>query len=602
MFLATTALTEFWDHTEELCYLGRWCLRHDRRAEWAPRRSEVLPCPWDDRERFYRAAREADAASERLLHQLSRYLNATHGVSYPDRYWRILLGSWLAQYVHVVHDRYTHLVEALTLHQDLQTIVMEPGSFRVPNDTAEAMNLINGDPYNLQLFSQLLQEMGHRFPARPFHGSWTASENGEVSKDHTPLQRLARTGTDLTVQLAKRAQGSRWRVGFQGLDGSKRLMWSLMRATKFQVLPTRIQNAWSRATPSPILNARRNGLGGLSWNSEVERLAIRLLPQNFPVLYLEGYATARAEALHWRSAMPPVMMSATAWYCHEPFKFVAAEAAQGGTRLITVQHGGGYGMFRFSAPELHETRVGDLFMAWGWADHRPGPSRNLPNPRLSSLLTDRRPTDVGHVPTILFVATCHPRYLYRFQSTPVGSQWTEYIQWQRRFLKQVPTRLRASVVFRPYPHDYGHGLRAQVAADAPEMRWEDGAPLAERLRHSRLVIIDHVGTTLLETLALNIPTVMFWDPRRWEVREDAAPYLEELRAAGMLYETPEAAAAHAMAVHEEPLEWWRSAVVQEARRRFADRYALARHNWVEEWAEMLEGATVVNQEEAHAVG
>lgn len=34
MFLATTALSEFWDKDQEILFLGSWCLRYDRRSEW----------------------------------------------------------------------------------------------------------------------------------------------------------------------------------------------------------------------------------------------------------------------------------------------------------------------------------------------------------------------------------------------------------------------------------------------------------------------------------------------------------------------------------------------------------------------------------------
>ena len=62
MFLATTALSEFWDPTEEMLCLGSWCLRYDRRAQWERLRYQVLPCPWDDRQRFYDAADFLDGA------------------------------------------------------------------------------------------------------------------------------------------------------------------------------------------------------------------------------------------------------------------------------------------------------------------------------------------------------------------------------------------------------------------------------------------------------------------------------------------------------------------------------------------------------------
>ena len=43
MFLATTALSEFWDKGQETLFLGPWCRREDFRPEWEALRGEVLP-------------------------------------------------------------------------------------------------------------------------------------------------------------------------------------------------------------------------------------------------------------------------------------------------------------------------------------------------------------------------------------------------------------------------------------------------------------------------------------------------------------------------------------------------------------------------------
>ncbi|MBI3636429.1 MAG: transferase, partial [Candidatus Rokubacteria bacterium] len=132
MFLATTALTDFWDTKERIVFLGSWCTRCDRRSQWATFEYEVMPSPWDDRERFYTAAEYLDECGERLLGQLASYLNAVHGVSHSLRYWRIVIGPWLLSYLHAVYDRYVHLNEAFRRYGDLDTIVLDPASYRTP--------------------------------------------------------------------------------------------------------------------------------------------------------------------------------------------------------------------------------------------------------------------------------------------------------------------------------------------------------------------------------------------------------------------------------------------------------------------------------------
>src|SRR5437870_3002631 len=109
MFLATTALSEFWDDKEEILFLGSWCLRQDRRSSWSGLRHRVLPSPWDDRDRFYKAAGMLDACGEQMLSLLADRLNTLHGIQAPPRYWRILIGPWLVHHLHVAYDRFIHL-------------------------------------------------------------------------------------------------------------------------------------------------------------------------------------------------------------------------------------------------------------------------------------------------------------------------------------------------------------------------------------------------------------------------------------------------------------------------------------------------------------
>src|SRR2546421_2921240 len=112
MFLATTALTEFWDKERELQILGPWCLRYDRRAEWEGLSYTVLPCLWDDRDHFHAAAAEIDDIYERVLPWFGERLANLHGLPYRStRYWRILVGPWLFRFIHAIYDRY-HCINA----------------------------------------------------------------------------------------------------------------------------------------------------------------------------------------------------------------------------------------------------------------------------------------------------------------------------------------------------------------------------------------------------------------------------------------------------------------------------------------------------------
>ena len=164
----------------------------------------------------------------------------------------------------------------------------------------------------------------------------------------------------------------------------------------------------------------------------------------------------------------------------------------------------------------------------------------------------------------------------------------EYFAWQIRFLEALPEVLRGNLFFRPHPFDFGHDLRKGLSDRYPFLHWDDRPSFAQSLSRARLLVIDHLGTPMLEALAADVPTLLFWHPQRWEVREEAQPHFDRLRQAGILLDNPEEAAARAAEIAMRPGPWWRSPEVQETRREFVHRYALRHPQWAKVWAEVLQ--------------
>lgn len=590
VFLATTALSEFWDKDQGILFLGPWCLQYRNRSQWENLKYKVMDNPWDDRGKFYKATSYLDDFNERLLGCLTDVLNKTHGVSYDKRYWRILIGPWLFHCVHVAYDRYVRLVEALRLFPELETIVLDERSYNVPADTEEFIRFVLDDRYNLQMFSYFLRKMGHDFPAK------TYPDVVQKTPSVPLLDGVRRAQKNAAKRLLHFAGESLWKmrgdrsgVGLWALGCSRVQTWALARRSNWRAIPLESNAGWSFRLTGPLFDERRRGLQLLPASTEFERVFNQFLLFSFPILYLEHYHEARNETLRIRRKIPDVIVSAANWYADENFKFYAAEASAQGSRLVAVQLGGGYGIHRYTAAERHEHRVADSYFVWGWADKRARGVQNLPSLNLSRLAAAGKTwstrNDNG---SILFVATAHIRYLFRFHSFPVGIQNREYFQWQLRFLACLSHKIFRQLRFRTYPVDYGHATREQIADQYPMIQWDNGTSFHANLKDARLAVFDHSGTSFLEALVCNIPSILFWDPRWSEVRDEAKPYFEDLRRVGILWDSPEDAAKKVEAVYEDPWTWWNEKAVQEVRRRFVDRYAFAREDWVDYWVQALE--------------
>jgi putative transferase (TIGR04331 family) len=71
---------------------------------------------------------------------------------------------------------------------------------------------------------------------------------------------------------------------------------------------------------------------------------------------------------------------------------------------------------------------------------------------------------------------------------------------------------------------------------------------------------------------MSVPTIIYWNPRYWELRESAIPYFTELKRVGIFHETAESAARHVAAIWHDVDSWWATPAVQEVLESFRNRY------------------------------
>ena len=312
MFLATTALSEFWDKDQEILFLGPWCLRYDRRSDWESLNYRVLPSPWDDRERFQRVPAYLDVSYERILDQLAEYLNTVHQVSFEKRYWRILIGPWLFHYIHANYDRFIHLQEAFQKYPDLETIALDQRCFKTPRDNRQFINFVTGPPlddiYNLQMFSQLLQNMGHTGPVRKLQNGWpeTADPTANRAIGWRPAARAVQQwGFRLAGQTISQVLGTRYQIGLFDMYLSRKETWKLAWKTGLRAVP--IELGEDNVVSEPVFDESRNGLAGLEAIDDFERVLIDWLPQNLKTL--ESRQLREPAAFHRSSCLALVGIS-----------------------------------------------------------------------------------------------------------------------------------------------------------------------------------------------------------------------------------------------------------------------------------------------------
>lgn len=580
MFLICTADETYWASDRPVLFLGEWCRLYERRHVWSGLQHEVLPYHWDDRDRLWRDYEYVRGVAQHCLATLVPQLNRLHGTHHPPRFWDIVLGNWLNDFIAVCLDRYLSIAAAGESGRVTDCVIPAAGSPAgvAPAGTAGMMARHVSVEFNTFLFGEIIRRL------RPFSFQESPAPAVAIASD-------AANSRGGTARFLRRVYGRVSRLAPTPLrrvalidayftpDAELRLL-----APMLQLPAVAPQLPMPAVPPDPSMRAAlRLDLG----DRPFERLVSDLVPAQLPRSGIESFARLSRAVRHAFPGGARTIVTANAHLSSDAFKVWAAGKTTQRATLLIHQHGGQYGIAKISGTEDYETRVADRFLSWGWTDASRPAVQPVPASKLVGIERRVRTRPGGD---ILIGSNSTPLQFYRFASMPVGHQHLRFMDDHVRFLTALPPEVYRLCLLRLYPAEYGWNEPARYRARLPDLRIADSRePLYRQLGRSRLFVCTNNHTMYLETLAANLPTVLFWDPRTWETRDAATPWLDGLRQARILHDTPDGAATLVTEIAKDPASWWAQPRVQAARAAFCERFARTDREWRRAWRLLLQG-------------
>ena len=585
MFLATTAHQDYWDKDEKILFLGEWCKLYNQKHVWQNLQHDTLPYHWGNREKFHRDYLYCESLYEKYLKQLVGQLNQIHEVDHSSRYWRIIIGPWLFFFVGTIYDRYLSIKTAIDSKQVTNTWIppFKSGQWVCANYLAFYDWSFCDEDYNLFVFGEIIRKLKRI----PFETKSAQLQIEKPDKKNFPqsasfLKELAKKLLELYGEfIPGRFNDIVFANSHLSIVDLARLQLSLG-----QIPYPRVPQTPSSQSPSNFMV--RNNLRSLLVDNEFESLLDDMLVELIPTSYVEDYASINQNCLKVFPKAPQVILSANFTF-DEGLKFWIAFHVDKGVKFIMSQHGGGYGVHRWSFFESHELKVSDQYFSWGWE------AKGFPNvtPIVSGKLSHAK-GQIKPNPNGLIVWVTSGgvgRYARIHLSSILGPEIpSSYFVDQERFLGSVSPEVHDLLLLRLHPgwRDLGWEEYDRWEDIDPTLKQDQGSQsIFRQLNKSRLCIHTYNSTGYLESFAANFPTILFWGPEKREVRASAQPYFDDLRKVGILHDTPESAAAKVNEIYEDPLSWWLSDEIQEVINRFCHQFARTSDNWLLQWKEEL---------------
>ena len=548
---------------------GPWCFagQEERFPHWESHYT-FAPEPLADLNNLDKAARESMGLTAQYIPLLARHLRDANLPPLPETYWDMALAPWLIFVSQKVVDtlwRVRSMVEAwgdLPLRVELLPRDC-PFSFETELNYMWGGGL--GHAYTHWVFSRVLEtcwpekwekiyvslppEAERFFAPKPLHGlghrfrHWLR-QKALWAMHCLPFPRVRSFTPGQCWQFSRALRQNR-----QGQDQSRSV------------------NIWLNHSP--------------------------LLPSglDFMAICLNSLPTALRRAKHPASLSPARRARLRVGTIHvfedTDYRLRLARWRAQGHKLAFVQHGGNYGNVRVTSMDPIMEYLQHAFITWGWDRQTPWQGNFVPLP--PALLAEVRNRHEEKNGQLIYVGTEIPVFAYRMDSRLTPLQYVQYREDKLWFLEALPAEVQDATLYRPYFDVPGTLEDAPwLLPQFPRVHLCTG-PLLPQLLQCRLLVLDHHGTTLLQALAANIPSVLFWDKEQWSLCPEAEALLDKLAEARIWHPTAESAAMHIRSIWSDVGGWWRSETVQKARQAWADHYALtvAPEKFDEMWVKAL---------------
>jgi putative transferase (TIGR04331 family) len=551
--LVTSPIESTWPKKGKIIFLGSWCCLFERKEKWSSYDYLIEDFHWDDRKKLLKNYHELEKIYENYLSEFSKYLNEFHHKEFSERFWRILIGPWLYSTINIVYDRWFMLFKVVSKQKYLKKFVL--------NDNSESLKVIDMHDFNKKIEEDEWNEALYSLLIEKFF----SSNINIIHLDETHKKQI-RIEEKNSIYLLKRIANFIAKFFSRNSDVFVISPYiSHLNRFFLQINLKQFPVFWFQSNKKisfkKWLSFRNNSLP-FSYKvlPEFEKVLNETLLNLIPQSYFESFEDLIKESQNqgWPNSTKCIFTS-NAFISDEIFKCWAGIKTEEGAKLIIGQHGGNFGMTPMAIHESHQIKISDKWLSWGWDD--PKNKKVLPIGNFKSSFKKIKHSQKGNA---LLVGMTLPRYSYYLYSVPIAGQVERYLNDQIKFTLSLSEKILASLKIRTYPSDRGWSQKRRwKEVFKNKISFDDNRiPLNKSLKKCRVFIGTYNATTYLETFSVNMPTIIFWDPKYWEINQNTKILFKKLEEEKIFHSCPTSAAKHLEEIWEDIDSWWFSSDVQ----------------------------------------
>ena len=511
---------------------------------------------------------------ENILMDLYKEFNKLHKLNYPKRYWEILIGRWLIDFIFICYKNYFTCKKALNKKNISYYISLPKNQFKLyTRNTIEANYAQYQTEWNFYLNSLIVKYLNPKLKSRLV--------NSKV-KCYKMNNKILPKGSKNKFNYTKFLNYFKFLNKFNFSEDIFIYKTSLpfVQEKKLEILLNQIPKYWTEKKPvykDFKSNIRKKiNLTNSNCNDKFENFLRNIIPETLPIFIVEAFkdnlSISKSSGFPKK---PKAIFTCYAYQADEIFKiYLAEKIIKQKTKYYCGQHGNNY-FTAFQSRYAVELKTSDKFFSWGYKNLKKNivPIFNFNCYRRSE--NKRLFNKNGNL-----LAICSKIGLNRspIERNNLDLKSTESIliilnKFKNEVSKNILVRLSHS-----HKHEFkGYYFKKYYSNSGFKLNTDKN--LRDLQINSRLNLFNYYSTGMLENFILNIPSICYLE-KDFEYHNDffqnKAKFLVDAK---ILFFDKEKLINHIKAVWKNIDKWWLNKETQRNIEKFNKNINLSGYNF-----------------------
>ncbi len=521
--------------------------------------------PWSISKNFHEDYEYLKDLKKKIIGPLVDTLNEYHKKNFSVNYWETILGYWIHSFLMMMLERW-RILENLPyndIHYTLNIKKIEKTDL-IPQTIDEYNNIFWLGEYSSFLYEKIIQYK--------YSNNFTIIRTNSNKKIDFVRKKFSSKNIDLRNIVLKtyflifgrvlRNQKNAIIRSYLGSFEEIKLNFHLGQ------LPTFVKNNYHLCTPQTQLRSKMRL--NVNPTNDFEKLILKNIFNFIPVSSLEGFQNEKKILNKIPLPNKPSSIFSSNILFKSLISRYCAEKKEQGSKLILGCHGGSYGHLKDHFCEQQELLISDKYLSWGWTNKTSKKiiKFGILRPKIKIKYSKK------NCLTIIFPSNApFEKYI---ESTVQASIQGEYIfEPVFKIINKLSKEVSKNLLLRFYPRNFGKNeieifknFNSKIKIDMT------GSKIENVLSNTKIFLSPYLGTGYLETLSMNIPTLIFVSKKLDCIREDAKPFYNLLKDVNIFFDDETELSNHINNVWNNHQDWWNSRKLQENRQKFCNNFAL----------------------------